>query len=146
MRNFLINLHINDTKQKFQAIWEPEKKAFMEREKKKVKIYREEKIDNEAIKLMIMKKSESFGSANSINISSIPPLEDLSITEGWNGELKAPYSIENKESYIQSGISESDCKVENNYKEDHLLKEENKISLRIIDWFVTNYSKKNNIY
>ena len=33
----------------------------MEREKKKVKIYREEKIDNEAIKLMIMKKSESFG-------------------------------------------------------------------------------------
>ena len=57
----LINLHINDTKQKFQAIWEPEKKAFMEREKKKVKIYREEKIDDEAIKLMIMKKSESFG-------------------------------------------------------------------------------------
>jgi hypothetical protein len=27
-----------------------------------------------------------------------------------------------------------------------ILKEENKISLRIIDWFVTNYSKKNNIY
>ena len=24
-----------------------------------------------------------------------------------------------------------------------ILKEENKISLRIIDWFVTNYSKKN---
>lgn len=27
-----------------------------------------------------------------------------------------------------------------------ILKEENKISLRIIDWFVTNYSKKNNTY
>ena len=27
-----------------------------------------------------------------------------------------------------------------------ILKEDNKISLRIIDWFVTNYSKKNNIY
>lgn len=27
-----------------------------------------------------------------------------------------------------------------------VLEEDNKISLRIIDWFVTNYSKKNNIY
>ena len=27
-----------------------------------------------------------------------------------------------------------------------VLKEENKISLRIIDWFVTNYSKKKNVY
>lgn len=27
-----------------------------------------------------------------------------------------------------------------------ILEEDNKISLRIIDWFVTNYSKKNNIY
>ena len=27
-----------------------------------------------------------------------------------------------------------------------ILKEGNRISLRIIDWFVTNYSKKNNIY
>tara|TARA_B100000214_G_scaffold372993_1_gene352391 strand:+ start:2044 stop:2610 length:567 start_codon:yes stop_codon:yes gene_type:complete len=41
-----------------------------------------------------------------------------------------------------------------NYYEDEgrfgklmeVLKEENQISLRIIDWFVTNYSKKNNIY
>ena len=45
-------------------------------------------------------QSESFNGVNSINISSIPPLENLSITEGWNGELKAPYSIEDKEPYI----------------------------------------------
>ena len=41
------------------------------------------------------KKSESFNSVNSINISLIPPLENLSITEGWKGELKTPYSIIN---------------------------------------------------
>jgi hypothetical protein len=34
----------------------------------------------------------------------------------------------------------------NSSKLIELLKEDNKISLRIIDWFVTNYSKKNNIY
>jgi len=34
----------------------------------------------------------------------------------------------------------------NSSKLIEILKEENKISLRIIDWFVTNYSKKNNTY
>ena len=33
---------------------------------------------------------ESFSGAHSINISFTPPLENISITEGWNGELKAP--------------------------------------------------------
>ena len=55
----LINLHINDTKQKFQAIWEPEKKAFMDRQRKKVKIFREDNIDDNALLQMIMRKAES---------------------------------------------------------------------------------------
>ena len=46
-------------------------------------------------------KSDSFSKANSINISLTPPLENLSITEGWNGDLKAPYSIEEKETHVK---------------------------------------------
>ena len=42
--------------------------------------------------------------------------------------------------------------LHNYYKNEKNMKKllevinENKVSLRIIDWFVTNYSKKNNIY
>ena len=61
----------------------------------------------------IPEKSEALNDVNSIIISSILPLENLSITEGWNGELKVPYSVENKESYIKSAISDRDCRVEN---------------------------------
>ena len=71
-------------------------------------------------------KSESSNGFYSVNISAVPPLENLSIIEGWNGELKAPYSIDNKDSYTKSSMSERECDVANNYKEDHLLKEENK--------------------
>ena len=53
-------------------------------------------------------KQEAFNEVDSINISSIPPLENLSIIEGWNGEIKAPYSIDDKHNYIKSTISESD--------------------------------------
>ena len=38
------------------------------------------------------------------------------------------------------------CKQKNINKLMEVLEDDNKISLRIIDWFVTNYSKKNNIY
>ena len=73
------------------------------------------------------RKSEAFNDVNSINISSIPPLENLSIIEGWNGEIKAPYSIDDKETYIKSSIAESDCSVENPDKEyDSLQYDENK--------------------
>ena len=34
----LINLHVNDTKNKFQAIWDPKKQEFMERQRKLVKM------------------------------------------------------------------------------------------------------------
>ncbi len=68
-------------------------------------------------------KSESYSGATSINISSIPPLENLSITEGWNGELKAPYSIDDKEPYLISKTSESEDLVENSNKE-HSLKDD----------------------
>ena len=69
---------------------------------------------------------EGFHGVNSINISSIPPLENLSITEGWNGELKAPYSIEEKESYLKSSISENDRSIENTPKEYDSLKDDDK--------------------
>ena len=73
-------------------------------------------------------KSESFSDVNSINISLIPPLENLSITEGWNGELKAPYSIDNKETYMKSKISESDDLIKNTNNEYDSLKDDVKNS------------------
>ena len=59
-------------------------------------------------------KSDSFSNANSINISLTPPLENLSITEGWNGELKAPYSIEEDKNYAKSKTSASEDRFKNN--------------------------------
>ena len=69
-------------------------------------------------------RPEGFNGINSINISSIPPLENLSITEGWNGELKVPYSIDNNEFYVKTTISESDTFAENTYKEKESLNDE----------------------
>jgi len=71
-------------------------------------------------------KPESFNNFNSINISSIPPLENLSITEGWNGELKAPYSIDEKETYLKGTISESECVIKNTHNEHHSSKDDDK--------------------
>ena len=74
-------------------------------------------------------KSDQFNDFNSIHISSIPPLENLSITEGWNGELKAPYSIDNQDIYIESEKSKNDCLEQNNANEYELIKdEENKLN------------------
>ncbi len=66
-------------------------------------------------------KSGSFVSVNSIDISLTPPLEDLSITEGWNGELKTPYSIDH-EDHLKSKILESDYLAKNTTNEKELLK------------------------
>ena len=63
-------------------------------------------------------KSQSSSDAYSINISLIPPLENLSITEGWNGELKAPYSIDMKETYLKSTVSESERPIKDTNKEN----------------------------
>ncbi len=68
--------------------------------------------------------SESFSRANSINITSMPPLEDLSITEGWNGELKAPYSIDDKEPYLKNKISESEDLIKNSNNKNYSLKDD----------------------
>ncbi len=72
-------------------------------------------------------QSDTFNGANSINISSIPPLENLSIIEGWNGELKTPYSIDDQEKYIKSKKHEKDGLNKNNLEEEDLSKEEKKI-------------------
>ncbi len=69
-------------------------------------------------------KLESNGDINSVKISSNPPLENLSITEGWNGELESPYSIENKEPYVKSKISDSDYLLKNTNNEYDSLKED----------------------
>ncbi len=69
-------------------------------------------------------KSESSRGTNSIHISLIPPLENLSIIEGWNGELKAPYSIDNKERYVKNEISESEVLIKNTNKEYESLKDD----------------------
>jgi len=75
-----------------------------------------------------LEKPEAFNGLDSINISSIPPLENLSITEGWNGELKVPYSIDDKESYLKSSITENDCLVENTFKDNQSSKDDDKNS------------------
>ena len=69
-------------------------------------------------------KTEVFNGVNSINISSHPPLENLSIMEGWDGELNAPYSIDDKYSYIKSSAAESDSFIENTFNENDALKDE----------------------
>ncbi len=69
-------------------------------------------------------KSESFNSVNSINLSVIPPLENLSITEGWNGELTVPYSLDDEESNIKSTMPESDCLAQNTSKQKEPLKDD----------------------
>jgi len=71
-------------------------------------------------------KPEEFNDVNSIDISFIPPLENLSITEGWNGELKAPYSIDYKENNFKSTKSESNPIFEKTYKESESSKDDEK--------------------
>jgi len=73
-----------------------------------------------------LEKSDAYNEINSINISSIPPLENLSITEGWNGDLNAPYSFEEKETYLKSKISEKDRVITNTNGEDQPLKDDDK--------------------
>ena len=71
-------------------------------------------------------KSESSSGVNSINISLNPPLENLSITDGWDRELKAPYSIDDKKTYIKSTKTESDCLIKNTNKEYEVLQNNEK--------------------
>ena len=56
----LINLHVNDTKNKFQAIWDPKKQEFMERQRKLVKHDRYDNIDDNLIRQNILKKAKKF--------------------------------------------------------------------------------------
>ncbi len=58
-------------------------------------------------------KLESHNDLNSINLSFIPPLDNLSIIEGWNGELKSPYSINDNEPHKKDEASEGDYVVKN---------------------------------
>ena len=73
-------------------------------------------------------KSEAFNDINSINLSSIHPLDNLSITEGWNADLKAPYSIDDNEKYIKTKIADSERVFKNTVKEDESLQNDEKNS------------------
>ena len=72
----------------------------------------------------ISERGESLGSVNSINLSLNPPLENLSITEGWNVELHASYSIDNKSDYIKSIRSDAEYLTKN--KDHEVLNDEDK--------------------
>jgi len=82
-----------------------------------------DQISNAQINNNETEKSESFSGVKSIDISLIPPLENLSITEGWNGELDAPYSIDDKETYMKSKISEKGYETKKTNKDYDLLKD-----------------------
>ncbi len=71
-------------------------------------------------------RSDTFNVVNSIHISVVPPLENLSITEGWDGEPIFPYSIDDREFHTKNTINESDCYVEKTYKKNEFLEEEDK--------------------
>ena len=69
----------------------------------------------------------SSNSIDSIDISSLPPLENLSIIEGWNGELNSPYSIDNEIDYVKS--KKDEIKSDNNEPrlEDGFMKDDDNI-------------------
>ena len=68
--------------------------------------------------------SPTFYKGDSINLSSIPPLENLSIIEGWNGELKDSYSIDDQEKYMKSKKYEIDHFEDTNQKDELVLKDQ----------------------
>ena len=71
-------------------------------------------------------KTEGINYDNSIYLSTIPPLDNLSITDGWNGELKAPYTIDDNETEKKVINTESDFFAENNFIESDALTEHDK--------------------
>ena len=103
--------HLNDLAKKI----EEENNLHLNNSKEAMSKALKMKNDNE--------KLESSSDANSIKISLKPPLENLSITEGWSGELIAPYSIDEYEPYIINKISESDDLAKTLNNENDSLKE-----------------------
>ena len=71
-------------------------------------------------------QTNSFRGVNSINISLIPPLENPSVIDGWNGELKESYLFEDKEISLKSKISESEYLIKNTNKEYESSKDDEK--------------------
>ena len=71
-------------------------------------------------------KIDKYNGSNSINISFNPPLDDLSIIEGWNGEIKAPYSVEYKENDIHRIKPKSENAVRNPERDYETFKDDDK--------------------
>ncbi len=72
---------------------------------------KEEMVDS-LKKKQISKNSSPSNIKSSIDLSSNPPLEDLTILDGWNGEVQSSYSIEQQESFINNSISKSEVPEE----------------------------------
>ncbi len=71
-----------------------------------------------AIKSKNNSNTSHINEINSINLTSLPPLENLSIIEGWNGELDTQYSIDYQEDLIKSKQYEIDNPKKNITKEN----------------------------
>ena len=75
---------------------------------------------NKALKIRNDNNNSSlFNEGESINLSSIPPLENLSIVDEWKGELKTSYSIDDQYGHNES-LEKKDL---SNANEDHKNKE-----------------------
>ncbi len=59
-------------------------------------------------KTQISKNLQSPALNVSINLSSLPPLEDLSIIDGWDGEVQSSYSIDDKQFLINNPRNKSE--------------------------------------
>ena len=66
-------------------------------------------------------------SIDSIYLSSSPPLENLSIIEGWNGELNSPYSIDYDIDYVKSTKDEINSNNNESLEVYESLKDDNNI-------------------
>ena len=63
-------------------------------------------------------KSSPFEEYYSIHLSSLPPLENLSIIEGWNGELQFPYSIDDQDNYTKRKKDQVESSDNYSHKDD----------------------------
>ena len=59
--------------------------------------------------------------------------------------IKSPKEITGKQALLMIPLTKFFCQKENINKLLEIVEGRSVISLRLIDWFVTNYSKKNNV-
>ena len=90
-------------------------------ENKKKLINSKKEMVNSLKKKQISKDLSSRDLKSSVNLSSVPPLEDLTILDGWHGEVQSSYSIEDKESFKKNSISKSEIPREILENNEHVI-------------------------